>query len=57
MKKYDVTIRAYITKTVRVEAENEDDAIDLAHQDFNYLPEKDVAEDYDEETMNVEEVK
>ena len=57
MKKYDVTIRAYITKTVRVEAENEDDAIDLAHQDFNYLPEKGVPEDYDEETMNVEEVK
>ena len=35
MKTYDVKIRATITKTERVEADNEDEAIELAHQVFN----------------------
>jgi uncharacterized protein with von Willebrand factor type A (vWA) domain len=54
MKTYDVTIRATIYKTIRVEAENEHDAYVEAHEVFSVMP--DDSERYEEETMDIEEV-
>lgn len=54
MKTYDVTIRATITKTIRVEAENEDDAYVEAHEQFSVLP--DGEERYEQEATDIEEV-
>lgn len=54
MKTYDVTIRATIYKTIRVEAENENDAYVEAHEVFSVMP--DDSERYEEETMDIEEV-
>lgn len=56
MKTYDVTIRATITKTIRVEAEDIDAAIVEAHEDFT-VADCNFYEDYDEETLDIEEVK
>lgn len=56
MKTYRVTIRATVTKTLTVKAENEDDAYVAAHEDFSVLNTgKD--ERYEEETLEVKEVK
>jgi hypothetical protein len=56
MKTYRVTIRATVTKTVTVEAENEDDATDAAHEDFSVLcGGEDEDERYEEETLSIEE--
>ena len=33
--KYNITIRATVTKTLRVEAETRDDAIELANEEFS----------------------
>ncbi len=55
MKTYDVTIRAMVTKTLRVEAEDEDAAYQEAHELFN--PYSGEAEErYEEETLRIEEV-
>jgi hypothetical protein len=55
MKAYNVTIRATIVKTLRVEAEDEDAAYVEAHELFN--PYSGEAEErYEEETLRVEEV-
>ena len=54
MKTYDVTIRAIVTKTIRVEVENEDDAYCEAHDQFT--TECDGQERYEEETLSVKEV-
>jgi hypothetical protein len=54
MKTYDVTIRATIYKTIRVEAENENDAYVEAHEVFSVMP--DDSERYEEETLDIEEV-
>lgn len=43
MKTYRITIRATVTKTIRVQAENEQDAIELANEEF------DVANDHNDE--------
>ena len=43
MKTYNITIRATVTKTIRVQAENEQDAIELANEEF------DVANDHNDE--------
>lgn len=51
VRTYDVQIRATITKTVRVDAENEDAAVELAHQEFTLSPESE--EHYDEKTLDV----
>lgn len=56
MKEYGVIVRATVTKTVFVEAENEDDAIELAHEQFNILCDG-IEEDYNQETISFEEVK
>jgi hypothetical protein len=54
MKTYDVTIRATVTKTIRVQAESKEDAYCEAHEEFT--TECDGEEYYEEETMNVDEV-
>jgi len=56
LKQYDVTIKAVVTKTYRVDAKDEDEAVAEAHSIFSVLND-DVPEDYDEETLHVEEVK
>ena len=43
MKKYEVIIRATVTKTLHVEADNEEDAVMMAHEEF------DVANDHNDE--------
>lgn len=55
MKKYNVTIKATVTKTYEVEAETEDQAIEEAHGIFSVLND-DTPEDYEEDTLSVEEV-
>lgn len=55
MKTYEVTIRATVTKTIRVEAMNEDDANIEARERFS-VAEVSPEEDYDEETLDIEEV-
>jgi hypothetical protein len=54
MKTYDVTIRATVTKTIRVEAENKDAAYCEAHEQFT--TECDGQEYYEEETLHADEV-
>jgi hypothetical protein len=55
MKTYDVTIRATVTKTIRVEAQDEQEAIMEAHGEFDVTCTNE-REKYDEETMNIKEV-
>ena len=55
MKTYEVTIRATVTKVIRVEAMNEDDANIEARERFS-VAEVSPEEDYDEETLDIEEV-
>jgi hypothetical protein len=55
MKTYDVTIQAVITKTLRIQADNPDDAYCEAHEMFN--PYSGEAEDsHEQETLSVKEV-
>jgi hypothetical protein len=54
MKTYNVTIRAVVTKTYEVEAEDEGTAELVAHEIFVVQNEADIDEDYSQETMNVE---
>lgn len=54
MKTYAVTIKATIYKTIAVEAHNEDEAYEAAHEQFSVLP--DDSERYEEETLDIEEV-
>jgi len=56
MKTYRVTIRATVTKTLTVKAENEDDAYVAAHEDF-YVLNTGEDEAYTQETLEVEEDK
>lgn len=55
MKSYKATITATITKDVLVEAENEDDAIELAHETFDVSCDG-VNEKYNETTDSCREV-
>ena len=55
MKTYDVTIRATIYKTIRVEAENENDAYVEAHEVFSVLND-DTPEQYKQDSVGIEEV-
>lgn len=52
MPEYDVTIRAIVTKTIRVEADSEDDAIDEAHEIFTPRC-TDMREHYEEHVEDV----
>ena len=54
MKTYDVTIRATVTKVIRVEAEDAGDADVEAQEQFSVLPDGD--ERYEQETLKVKEV-
>jgi len=54
MKTYDVTIRATVTKTIRVTEDNEGIAIAMAHSLFT--TECDGDEYYEETTLDVTEV-
>ena len=51
--KYDVTIQAKITKTYTVEAENEDEAYQLASDRFELAEEFNVNETYEQDTLEI----
>jgi hypothetical protein len=55
-KTYEVTIRATVIKTLKVEAKDEDDAITEAYETFSVL---DICDDdyYDEQLEAVKEVR
>lgn len=57
---WDVTIRAEVTKTIRIEsdeAESEQEAVELAHSQFTATPDPDdTKEKYEEYTLDVKEV-
>lgn len=55
MKTFDVVVRATVTKTVRVEAENEDDAYVFANESFSILNDGS-DEDYTQEALEISEV-
>lgn len=54
MKKFAVTVEAVIRKTYTVEAEDHNQASELANQQFSVLPEWDVDEYYDQQTVEIE---
>lgn len=56
MPKYEVTIKATVQKTIKVEADNEDEAQEAARGMFTTTCEEGEDENYDEETISVEEV-
>lgn len=51
--KYDVTIRAIITKTYTIEAASEDEAAATANDKFELTEEYGVAEEYIQETIEI----
>ena len=55
MKTYEVTIRATITKTYTIEAEDVATAELAAHEVFIATNEPDVPENYEQETIDVSE--
>ena len=55
MKSYAITIRATVTKTIEVDAENEADAMEQANELFSVQCD-DIEEDYHEEVIAFEEV-
>ena len=56
MKEYEVVVRAIVTKTMIVEASDEREAEEFAHERFTVLPDN-TPEDYDQETIGqIEEV-
>ena len=55
MKTYDVTIKAIVIKTYTVEAEDEDEASLIAHEDFT-VESDDTPERYEQETVEILEV-
>jgi hypothetical protein len=57
MKSYDVTITAIVTKTIRVKAKSEDEAVELAQGSFDVGTQEGVSEKYEERVDDVEEVK
>jgi hypothetical protein len=54
MKKYKVKVTATITKWFEVEAEDEDEATEIAYEDFDCEPS--VTEKYYQEVESVEEI-
>jgi hypothetical protein len=53
--KYNVTIQAVVTKTYTVEAEDQDQAYQLANERFVLAEEFDINEIYQQETLEIEE--
>lgn len=56
MKRYAVVVRATVTKTLFVDAANEDDASNQAREEFTTECEPGEDEAYDEETVSIEQV-
>ena len=54
MKIFDVVVRATVTKTVRVEAENEEDAYVFANESCSVLNDGS-DEDYTQEAIDIQE--
>jgi len=54
MKTYSITIRATVTKTLRVEADNEEDAIMMAHEEFDAANDHN-DENYEQDTLDITE--
>jgi len=52
---FDVVVRATVTKTVRVEAENEENAYVFANESFSILNDGS-DEDYTQEAINILEI-
>ena len=55
MKTYSVTIQARIVKTITVEADDIDQAYELAHEQFSVLND-DNEEHYEQDTIDIEEI-
>ncbi len=55
--KFAVTIEATVRKTIEVEAADRETAVQLAHDQFTTSAEDGEPEKYDEECLNVEEIK
>ena len=55
MKQYEITMRSVITKTYIIEADNDSDAIEVAHESFSVLPD-DTPERYEQEIMSMTEL-
>ena len=54
MKTYDVTIIVRLTKTYRVEAHDQDDAYEQAHEIFS-MDRDGASEHYEQETLDIQE--
>ena len=55
MKTYSVQIRAEITKTIEVQAINEDEAYEKAHEIFSVTSDE-WPEKYSEDTLSIQEI-
>jgi hypothetical protein len=55
MKNFEVTIKAVITKTYNVQADDVDTAYELAHEKFSVLSD-DTPEHYEQETVDIKEI-
>jgi hypothetical protein len=55
MKTYDITIQAIITKTITVQANNDDDAYELACEGFSDVC-FDLDEHYEQDCISLKEV-
>ena len=56
MKFFDITIRAMVTKTYRVNADDSDSAIEIATESFSVLAD-DADEHYTQEVLDIIELK
>ena len=56
MPTYEVVVRATVTKTLVVEAKTANEADDIARDQFSVVHDPSILEDYQEETLSVEEV-
>ena len=56
MPKYDVTIRAIITKTYTVEADTENEAISNVHETFTVQAD-DTPENYEQDVLSIKKAK
>ena len=54
MPKFDVTIRAVITKTYEVEADSQELAEEEAHSIFSVLNETGISENYEQDTVDTQ---
>lgn len=54
MKTYNITIRATVTKTLHVKADNEEDAIMMAHEEFSVENDHN-DENYEQDTIDITE--